>query len=556
MKNYKFFTVLTTVLCGNLLLQAADNPGVPRDSNFNNTGGYDSTVVHARINVGIDESTEKIHFIRDNNDPRVVTKAYRLKNIDAYDFRDYIRQMVQAKRVGNTSLEQNYPVNTTNPDVATLSSVVPTTPVTSQPTYNPSLQLGSNTAVECLKYVDGTGLLIISAEEYRFKDNEHGWGFDRIVEFMDRPQMGADLGTQIFFYIPKFVPSRNLLPLIQNVGMNVFDVTEIWQGQDLVTYDSDLNWLIFDTTNYSMANIEKMLEKYDVPIPQVKFKLTVYEVYSENDEKLGLDFQAWKNNDGMDFFSGGARFRDNWQAVYGGNLEHNNFNRTAFYNFNPKWNTRYIDFLVSKGHAKITHTGELSIRNNTPANFARTTQIFYMDKSETPSGTTVVPDEGVGAYKLLSEIINTVAGASDFPIGKANLENTAKSVNYGFTMQINNASVNLLETRFDVTLTNTSLIGFESSGVPRISPDNTINVTVSLPHGSNTFVIGGLKKQEEVKSDSGIPLLKDIPLLGYLFSSKSTSIKSSDLIIVGECSYDGILDKKPHIHGKSVPQVR
>ena len=67
-----------------------------------------------------------------------------------------------------------------------------------------------------------------------------------------------------------------------------------------------------------------MLEKYDVPIPQVKLKLTVYEVYSENDEKLGLDFQAWKNNDGMDFFSGGARFRDNWQAVYGGNLEHNN----------------------------------------------------------------------------------------------------------------------------------------------------------------------------------------------------------------------------------------
>ncbi len=556
MKTYKFFTVLTTVLCGNLLLQAADNPGVPRDSNFNNTGGYDSTVVHARINVGIDESTEKIHFIRDNNDPRVVTKAYRLKNIDAYEFRDYIRQMVQAKRVGNTSLEQNYPGNTTNPDVATLSSVVPTTPVTSQPTYNPALQLGSNTAVECLKYVDGTGLLIISAEEYRFKDNEHGWGFDRIVEFMDRPQMGANLGTQVFFYIPKFVPSRNLLPLIQNVGMNVFDVTEIWQGQDLVAYDSDLNWLIFDTTNYSMTNIEKMLEKYDVPIPQVKLKLTVYEVYSENDEKLGLDFQAWKNNDGMDFFSGGARFRDNWQAVYGGNLEQNNFNRTAFYNFNPKWNTRYIDFLVSKGHAKVTHTGELSIRNNTPATFARTTQIFYMDKSETSSGAAVVPDEGVGAYELLSAIINSVAGASDFPIGKANLENTTKSTNYGFTMQVNNASVNLLETRFDVTLTNTSLIGFESSGVPRISPDNTINVTVSLPHGSNTFVIGGLKKQEEVKSDSGIPLLKDIPLLGYLFSSKSTSIKSSDLIIVGECSYDGILDKKPHVHGKSVPQVR
>ena len=260
MKNFLKFIPFGVLAVS--FVQAADIPGVPRDSNFNNTGWYDSTQVHARINVKIDDDTEKIHFIRDNNDPRVVTKAYRLKHVDAYEFRDYLRQMVQAKRVGNTSLEQNYPVNSSNPNVATVSSAVPTTPATSQPTYNPNIQLGSNTAVECLKYVDGTGLLIISAEEYRFKDNENGWGLDKIVEFMDRPQMGANFGTQVFFYIPKFVPSRNLLPLIQNVGMNIFDVTEIWQGQDLVAYDSDLNWLIFDTTNYSMANIEKMLKKY------------------------------------------------------------------------------------------------------------------------------------------------------------------------------------------------------------------------------------------------------------------------------------------------------
>lgn len=554
MKNFLKFIPFGVLAAS--FVQAADIPGVPRDSNFNNTGWYDSTQVHARINVKIDDDTEKIHFIRDNNDPRVVTKAYRLKHVDAYEFRDYLRQMVQAKRVGNTSLEQNYPVNSSNPNVATVSSAVPTTPATSQPTYNPNIQLGSNTAVECLKYVDGTGLLIISAEEYRFKDNENGWGLDKIVEFMDRPQMGANFGTQVFFYIPKFVPSRNLLPLIQNVGMNIFDVTEIWQGQDLVAYDSDLNWLIFDTTNYSMANIEKMLKKYDVPIPQVKLKFNVYEVYAENDDKIGLDFQAWKNNDGMDFFSGGARFRDNWQAVYGGNLENNNWNRSAFYNFNPKWNTRYIDFLVAKGHAKITHSGELSIRNNTPAEFSRTTQIFYMDKTAAANNTTTIPDEEVGAYKLLSSIINELTGASDFAVGKANTENVAKSANYGFTMQVNNASVNLLETRFDITLTNTSLIGFESDGTPRISADNSVNLTVSLPHGTNSFVIGGLKKQEEVKSDSGIPLLKDIPLFGYLFSSKSTSIKNSDLIVVGECSYDGILDKKTKLKGKTLPNTR
>lgn len=534
------------------LAMAVDNPGIPRDSNFNNTGWYDSTRVEARINVMVENSTDTVHLIRDTNDPRVVTKAYRLKNVDAYEFRDYIRQMVQAKRVGNTSLQQIYPGNSATPPPVTATLSYPqATPIISQPTYNPNAQLGSNTAVECLKYVDGTGLLIISAEEYRFKDHANGWGFDHLVEFLDQPQMGAFFGTQTFFYIPKFVPARNLSPLIQNVGMNITDVTEIWQGMDLVAYDPDLNWLIFDTTNYSMPNIEKMLKKYDVPIPQVKLKFTIYEVYVENDEKMGVDFEAWKNNDGLDFFSTGARFRDNWQAVYGGGMENNGWNRTSFYNFNPKWNTRYIDFLVTEGNAKITQSGELTIRNNTPASFSRQTQIFYMDKTTPAPDATTLPDEGVGPYELLSSILNKVLKPNDFPVAKANLEIIEKAAGFGFTMTVKNASVNLRETRFEMNLKNTSLIGFESNGKPRISANNEITVSVSLPHGSNRFIIGGLKKQEEIESESGVPWLEDIPILGYLFSTKSKSIKNSELIVVGECTYDGILDKKERLKGKS-----
>ena len=57
---------------------AADNPGVPRDSNFGNSGGYDPTRVEARLMVPVDEQTKVVHFVRDNNDPRVVTKTYLL----------------------------------------------------------------------------------------------------------------------------------------------------------------------------------------------------------------------------------------------------------------------------------------------------------------------------------------------------------------------------------------------------------------------------------------------------------------------------------------------
>ena len=553
--NMKYIVILSALGFALPVLRAAETPAPPRDSNFGNTDAYGNTRVEVHLQVPVKDEAKVVHFVRDNNDPRVVTKAYLLKHVDAYEIRDYLRQMVQSKRVGNTSLQQIFPMNTTAlPYAATTSSAELTTPATAQPGYNPPLQLGSNTAVECLKYADGTGLLIISAEEDRFKNHENGMGFDSLVEFLDKPTMGENLGTQTFFYIPKFVPARNLMPMIENVGMNVTDVTEIWQGQDLVAYDPDLNWLVFDVTNYSQPNIEKMLAEYDVPIPEVRLKITVYELYHENDDKIGLDFQAWKNNQGADFFSVGGRYRDNWAATYGGAMGQTGSERTSFYNFNPKWNSRYLDFLTSKGHAKVTYTGELCIRNNTPALLDRKTQIFYVDTSKPAGDATAFPDMGVGPYELLSKLIGREIADNDLPVGKGNRQEVEKFTGFGFTMKVENASVNLAETRFTISLTNSSLIGFESNGTPRISSNSVVSQDVSLPYGRDSFVIGGLRKQEEVKSESGIPILKSIPWIGYLFSTKSTSIKHSELVVLGECEWAAPMDN-PQQPAKSKSQT-
>ena len=148
----QFLTAGFLILSSFFMAAGAEIPGVPRDSNFNNTGGYDATRIEAQLLVDVKDSTKVVHFIRDNNDPRVVTKTYHIKNVDAYEFRDYLRQMVQAKRVGNTSLQEIYPGNDAAfPSAATLAAPGITMPVAAQPTYAPQAQLGSNTAVECLK---------------------------------------------------------------------------------------------------------------------------------------------------------------------------------------------------------------------------------------------------------------------------------------------------------------------------------------------------------------------------------------------------------------------
>ena len=564
MKKYILFFLM---LCFVFVLHAVEVPGVPRDSNTGNTGGYDGTRVEAQLLVQVAPDTNVVHFIRDNNDPRVVTKTYLLKHVDAYEIRDYLRQMVQAKRVGNTSLVQSYPGNSnTKPAQATVSSVELNS-TAAQPGYDPAAQLGSNTAVECLKYVDGSGLLIVSAEEYRFKDNPNGMGIDSIVAILDKPELNSlGTGSQMFIYMPKFVPAVNLQSLIQNVGMNIQDATELWQGQDLVTVDNTLNWLIFDVSNYSCANIGKLLAEYDVPVPQVTIAITVYEVYSENDERIGIDFQSWKNNEGADFFSVGGRYRNNWAAIYGaaGNLSRRyGSERSSFYNFNPRWNTRYLDFLAVKGKARIIHSGSMTIRNNSSGTFSRTTQIFFSDSSEPVSGSTELPEMGTGPYELLSALIGeAVKGknskrtdTADIPVGKGSALVVKKSGGYGFTMDVSNAVVGLKECRFDVTLQNTSLIGFLSNGAPRISQGNVVRQSVSLPFsGSGVFVIGGLNKKEVTESSTGIPWLSDIPVLGYLFASKSKSIKNSELIVVGSCNWAAVDDKSYSGMSKTYPK--
>lgn len=559
--KYLLFTGFFLFAAG---LSAVEVQGVPRDSNFNNTGGYDGTRIEAQLMVNVKDDTNTIHFIRDNNDPRVVTKTYILKNSDPYQFRDYLRQIVQSKRVGNTSLQQQYPGNTAAPFAATVSTPVPNTPA-AQPGYSPRVQLGSNTAVECLKYADGTGLLMVSAEEYRFKDSTNGIGIDTLVKILDNPALGdLNYGYQMFLYMPKFVPARNLMPLIENSGMNISDVSELWQGQDIVAYDSGLNWLAFDVTNYSCANIAAMLAKFDVPIPQVRLKIKVYELTTENDDKIGIDFQNWKNNAGTDFFSIGGRYRNNWAATYspGSVLPLKNYGseRTGFFNFNPRWNTRYIDLLASKGKAKVVHSGEICIRNAYSGSFSRYTQLIFIDSGTSVSSASNpaqgATDFGVGAYQLLSDIVGH-ALRQDIPVAKGQQQKTTVSTaNFGFSMKVNSVAVGTEETQFDITLSNTSLLGFQSDGRPRISAGNTVSQIVSLPHGKDTFVIGGLVKHTVVESTTGIPFLSDIPWIGkYLFGSTSKSIKQSQLVVVGQCINDTLPDK-PELKKHSKPETK
>jgi type IV pilus secretin PilQ/predicted competence protein len=69
---------------------------------------------------------------------------------------------------------------------------------------------------------------------------------------------------------------------------------------------------------------------------------------------------------------------------------------------------------------------------------------------------------------------------------------------------------------------------FDPNGVIINTSNAKTNVIVN---NGQTAVIGGLTTQDEVKSEVGLPILKDIPLLGYLFRYTQIRNENRDLII-------------------------
>jgi general secretion pathway protein D len=69
----------------------------------------------------------------------------------------------------------------------------------------------------------------------------------------------------------------------------------------------------------------------------------------------------------------------------------------------------------------------------------------------------------------------------------------------------------------------------EQFGAPIISTREA--ATQLFVRDGQTVVIGGLIDRQRTESESGIPVLKDIPLLGYLFKSTSTEVTENELFM-------------------------
>jgi type II secretory pathway component GspD/PulD (secretin) len=75
-----------------------------------------------------------------------------------------------------------------------------------------------------------------------------------------------------------------------------------------------------------------------------------------------------------------------------------------------------------------------------------------------------------------------------------------------------------------------SVVGTPASGVPPNLSIQVANTMVQVKNGE-TAVIGGLMRDKLTTTDSKVPVLGDIPLLGYFFKSKVIQKSKKELVI-------------------------
>jgi type IV pilus assembly protein PilQ len=171
-----------------------------------------------------------------------------------------------------------------------------------------------------------------------------------------------------------------------------------------------------------------------------------------------------------------------------GILNHNgvNFNAT-------------INALESLSKAKSIASPKVVVLNNEPATIGKTISLSY-----------ILPPTGVG-------------GTS-----------TIQSVTLPITLQITPHIMANGNVKLAINFSNTVAVAPPTVGIgvtPTTSTDQeTINSTVIVNNGQ-TVVIGGVYQMSKTVTNSGIPGLMSIPLLGWLFKSQNINHTKDELLI-------------------------
>lgn len=279
-------------------------------------------------------------------------------------------------------------------------------------------------------------------------------------------------------------------------------------GQTKIIADERTNSLLVFAGKQDMKMIKDIIKKLDVVLAQVLIEAIALEVSLDDSRSLGISYLQRNPSQGGNYFTGTGAINNGSFANFG------NFASTA---------TNAAGALPS-GFSYLARFG-----NDFDATVAAAASDSRINVLSRP---TIQTSHAVPATIKIGDTVPYVTGTYFGGINGAassQYQQTFVGINLQVTPLINPDGLVVMDISTDIEqLGNPTTI--DGNPVPTTT-ERSAQAKVSVKD-RDTIILGGFITSTKSNSKSGVPILKDIPVLGYLFRSTSASNKRVELIIL------------------------
>ena len=272
-----------------------------------------------------------------------------------------------------------------------------------------------------------------------------------------------------------------------------------------------LNMIILKGTSSNILPAKKLIEDLDLPQKQVRITAQVLDVKDNLFETLGFDW-AYDSNGTSTYTDGvSGTLLDTSSDVGIGTGYSSAIEFAQSFNGGDDVLGVSINMLQSDQDMIISAVPSIVVLNGEEAEFSTTEEVIvgYEEEEDDDGNTTTTPMfEEAGLVFNVKPIIRTGADGGDTIL---------------LTLSTEVSNFNLVSTSADSDATT-----YNEDGGSKAS--RNIDTTVSVKSGESLF-IGGMKRADVSNVTSKIPLLGDLPFVGFLFRNESVESELRDIYI-------------------------
>jgi len=359
---------------------------------------------------------------------------------------------------------------------------------------------------------NGNVMIVAPAEEIAAREQAE-------LEAMQALQELEPLRTE--YMQVNYAKAAELATLIRGEGAGG---TAIISQRGNVAVDQRTNTLLVHDTSENLENIRRLVSTLDIPVRQVLIESRIVIVNDDYSRSLGVRFGATavqaRGNDGLVSFAGNGNSSDTIVTSALDNLANTGQPfPVSIAPINQRYNVNLpvanaagslalaildSDYLIdleltaiqAEGDGRIVSTPRVIAANNFEASIAQGVEIPYQE-SASSGATTTQFQEAVLSLSVTPQITPDDRIIMDLLVTKDSVGEVVPSATGGFVPSIDTRSVE----------------------------------TQVLVNDGETVVLGGIYETESRETYTKVPVLGDIPGLGYLFRSRTSVNNDAELLI-------------------------